>query len=315
MRILFITSTRIGDAVLSSGLLHHLIESDANPDIWVACGMPAAPLFAETPGVTRVIPLRKRGFLHHWRLLWWQAAQRRWDLVVDLRGSAIAWLLWTKKRRVLRGSDGRHRVERLASFFGIAPPPALRIAISETTRARAAMLIPSGAPVLALGPTANSRLKQWPVDRFIELTRRLISSDGPFAGARVAVFGAAKERAMAQPLLDAVPQTRLVDLVGHTDVLSAYACLTRCAFYIGNDSGLMHLAAAAGIPTLGLFGPSPERLYAPWGKHTATIRGARSYEELWGEFRAFGGKPGNLMGDLAVDDVERAVLALLEKSR
>lgn len=317
MRVLFITSTRIGDAVLSTGLLQHLIESDSHPDVWVACGVPAAPLFAETPGVKRVIPLQKKGMLGHWWHLWSRAVTRRWDLVVDLRGSAIAWLLWTKERRVLRTSpDKRHRVEQLATLLGITPPPPPKIAISEATRARAAVTIPPGAPVLALGPTANWMPKQWPADRFIELTRRLTASGGPLEGARVAVFGAEKERAMAQPLIDAIAKSRLIDLVGRVDVLNAYGCLTRCALYIGNDSGLMHLAAAAGIPTLGLFGPSPEFHYAPWGERTAWLRGTRSYDQLWAEVEAIGGKKvGNLMGDLDVDHVEQAALALLEKNR
>ena len=124
MRVLFITSTRIGDAVLSTGLLDHLIESDDHPDIWVACGVPAAPLFSETPGVKRVIPLQKKGLLGHWWYLWSRTIGRHWDLVVDLRGSAIAWLLWTKQRRVQRASsDGRHRVEQLGTLLGLTPPP------------------------------------------------------------------------------------------------------------------------------------------------------------------------------------------------
>jgi ADP-heptose:LPS heptosyltransferase len=49
----------------------------------------------------------------------------------------------------------------------------------------------------------------------------------------------------------------------------AAACLARCTIFIGNDSGLMHLAAAAGAPTLGLFGPSQASEYAPAGRRTA----------------------------------------------
>ena len=47
-----------------------------------------------------------------------------------------------------------------------------------------------------------------------------------------------------------------VDFVGVGDLALVAGCLSRCDFFIGNDSGLMHMAAAAGIPTLGLFGPS-----------------------------------------------------------
>ena len=63
---------------------------------------------------------------------------------------------------------------------------------------------------------------------------------------------------------------------------TAGACLTRCVFYVGNDSGLMHLAAASGIPTLGLFGPSQADRYAPAGRWTAYVRTRESVEELVG---------------------------------
>jgi ADP-heptose:LPS heptosyltransferase len=64
----------------------------------------------------------------------------------------------------------------------------------------------------------------------------------------------------------------LIDLVGNTDLLTAAAVLSRCALFIGNDTGLMHIAAAVGTPTLGLFGPSPVEHYAPWGPCTAAVR-------------------------------------------
>jgi ADP-heptose:LPS heptosyltransferase len=66
--------------------------------------------------------------------------------------------------------------------------------------------------------------------------------------------------------------------VGRIDLLTAYACLKHARLFIGNDSGLMHLAAAAGAPTLGLFGPSDDRLYGPWGPNARVVRGQREFE-------------------------------------
>ena len=60
MRILFITSNRIGDAVLSTGLLDHLIRTHPASRITVACGTVAAGLFAHMPNLERLIPLEKR---------------------------------------------------------------------------------------------------------------------------------------------------------------------------------------------------------------------------------------------------------------
>ena len=52
----------------------------------------------------------------------------------------------------------------------------------------------------------------------------------------------------------------------------AAACLARCALFVGNDSGLMHLAASSGAATLGLFGPTPVQEYAPAGPRAGNCR-------------------------------------------
>jgi ADP-heptose:LPS heptosyltransferase len=95
-------------------------------------------------------------------------------------------------------------------------------------------------------------------------------------------LAATHERTQAEPLLAAIPEGRRIDLVGRVDLLTAAAVLARCALFIGNDTGLMHLAAACGTPTLGLFGPSPVGRYAPWGPHAATVCTTDPSEKLFG---------------------------------
>jgi hypothetical protein len=92
------------------------------------------------------------------------------------------------------------------------------------------------------------------------------------------MLGAVGDRATAEAVRRGIARGRLIDTVGRIDLLTAYACLKRVRLFIGNDSGLMHLAAAAGAPTLGLFGPSDDRLYAPWGENARTLRGPRDFE-------------------------------------
>jgi hypothetical protein len=92
------------------------------------------------------------------------------------------------------------------------------------------------------------------------------------------MLGAAGDRPTAEAVRRGIARGRQIDTVGRIDLLTAYACLKRVRLFIGNDSGLMHLAAAAGAPTLGLFGPSDDRLYAPWGEYARTLRGPRDFE-------------------------------------
>ena len=282
VNILFVTATRIGDAVLSTGLLGHLIDRHPGARLTIAAGPVAAPLFETVPGLDRLIIVQKRRFAAHWLALYGTVATQRWDLVVDLRGSALPWLLRASDRRAMgKGDKAEHRIRQLARLFDLDPPPSPRLWIAPAHRRAAEALVPPGGPVLAIGPAANWRGKQWRAERFAALAQRLTASDGLLPGARVAVMAAAHERAQAEPLLAALPTAQIIDLIGKTDLLTAAAILRGAALFVGNDTGLMHIAAASGIPTLGLFGPSPVAQYAPWGPNAEVVHTAIPAEEMY----------------------------------
>lgn len=320
MRLLFITSNRIGDAVLSTGLLAYLIEeartAGAVPEVTVAAGPAAATLFAGVPGLARVIAIRKRKGQVHWLSLLSRVVGRRWDIVVDLRRSALAYCLRANRRLIVpKVQRPIHRVRLLAHMIGReADPPAPILWPTEAARAESARLAPEGASILALAPAANWRGKIWPAERFAALAERLCAADGPLAGARVAVLGGPGEGARAAPVLDAIPPARRIDLVGRIDLLTAAALVRRARLFVGNDSGLMHIAAAMGTPTLGLFGPSKTELYAPWGPHAAHVRTPESFEELTGGPDYDHRTTGSLMGGLTLEMVEDAARGLLNRT-
>jgi ADP-heptose:LPS heptosyltransferase len=311
-RILFITASRIGDAVLSTGLLCHLAERFPRARFTVACGAAAASLFRAAPFVERVIPMTKKKRAGHWIDLWKQTVTTPWRLVVDLRGSAMGWLVPSLSRRIIKSSwEPKHRLVHLSSVLGLTEPLAPRLWADEAARSTARSLIPDGERVLAIGPTANWGAKQWPADRFVAVMAALTSPGAMLDGARVAVFASQSERAQAQPLIDAVPSGRLIDLAdGRLDLATAYACLERCSFYLGNDSGLMHMAAAAQIPTLGLFGPSSELFYGPFGPKCQAVRGPRSFEDICHAPDFDHRSQACLMEDLASDRVIAAAESL-----
>lgn len=317
MRLLFVTSTRVGDAVLSTGILDRLIAENPGARVTVACGASAASLFEAVPGLERIIVLDKMLGSLHWMYLWTNTVGHIWDILVDLRSAPLTYLLASKKSYRMSSARGEdiHRVRLLGRVIGAEQdPPAPKIWIADRHRAAAERLIPPGGPVLAIGPTANWRGKQWRADSFAELIARLTAPDGILPGARVAIFGRDDERPMALPVIESIPQDRLLDLVGRNDLLTVYACLARSAFYIGNDSGLMHLAAASGIPTLGLFGPSQASLYAPWGPLSAHVQAKLSYDEIFPE--GFDHRnTDTLMDSLSVDRAAEAAGDLWRRAR
>ena len=296
MRVLFITATRLGDAVLSTGLLDHLLRHEPGARFTIVCGPVAAGLFERLPHRDRTIELVKRRFDAHWFELWSACAGTVWDLAIDLRGSAVTFFLPARRRRIMRG--GRrpgHRLTHLAGILDLPSPPLPTTWTNAADEARAASLLPHGRHWIGLGPTANWSGKAWPPDRFAALLERLRARDPSI---RPAVFAGPGpvERAAAQPLLDALPDA--IDLCGRLSLPEVAACLRRCSLFVGNDSGLMHLAAAAGAPTLGLFGPSRPSEYAPSGRLARVVT-------------APGPEGQGTMASITVETVEREAGLLL----
>lgn len=309
MNILFITSNRIGDAILSTGLLNYLIKKYKAPKITVAAGPLAIPLFKEMSCLDALIPFEKEAYGVHWLKLWSACVLKKWDLVVDVRGSLLSYFLFAKKRKIWRSQKDQtqHRVEALASLLELESPPCPSLWIKDVHRKKAKELLKGSRPLVAFGMGANWVGKMWRVQNFIELAQKLRNPDGPFPKCRFLLLGSPEERSLISPFLKAFKSDDVVDCVGKLDLLMVYACLKEVDFFIGNDSGLMHLSAAAGIPTLGLFGPSLVQHYRPWGERCAFVQGDHSYEELISKPNYDPKTTGTLMDSLSVDKVFQAV--------
>ncbi len=306
MDILFITSSRIGDAVLSTGLLDHIARTYPSARVTVVCGPLSAPLFEGYPNLARIIPLKKQKYNKHWIDLWKQISKQRWEIVVDLRNSAVSRVVRAEKRFVFGNhiDDKKHKVEQNASVMRLDYVPAPKLWFTEKQLKKAAELIPNGVPVIGIGPTANWLGKTWPADRFVEIIKM-------FPDKRIAVFAAPGEEEIAYEVLHSVPQERRIDVIAKGDAGVAAAALARCGFYVGNDSGLMHCAAANGVKTLGLFGPSYPHLYRPWGGHCDYARTLETYDQLIA-FKGYDPKTTpSLMTSLGVEDVKKKISKLL----
>jgi ADP-heptose:LPS heptosyltransferase len=310
--ILFITATRIGDAVLSSGLIKRLADEVPNARFTIVAGPDAAPLFTAVPNLDRIITFEKARSGGHWLRLWQEVRHTRWGLVADMRGSGISRFLSTKRRAIHRkGAQPMHKVLEAARVLKIETDPAPpHIFTSPEIEAYADELTAGDGPILALAPAANWVGKTWPVERFSRVAMRLLREPGPLQGGRLMVLGGPGDEPLARALRD-VALHRFIDLAGRVDLLTAYACLKRARLFIGNDSGAMHLAAASGVPTIGLFGPSDERLYAPWGPDTRVVRGPRSLDEIAAVDPGFSQALCHMM-DLSVERVLIAANDLLK---
>lgn len=308
MKLLFITSSRIGDAILSTGVLNHLVCKHPGMDVTVAAAPLTLPLFDSVPGLTRLIPLHKQTFKRHWVNLWRQCRSEPWDMILDIRGSVVSYFLKASERYVWKSPKAReHRVIQLGRLIGASPVPPPFLWLEPAHLQKAHSLIGGNSPVLALAPAANWVGKQWPPSAFAHVLGQFVKKHE----AKVAVFAAPQERASVQPVLDAIPENRRIDGVENLSLLEIAACLKQCQVFIGNDSGLMHMAAAVGTPTIGLFGPSDDQVYGPYCSQAPSIhwiiRTPESLEDLKKLPDFAFDAPRSFMGNLKPDTVFQAL--------
>jgi len=149
-----------------------------------------------------------------------------------------------------------------------APPPAnlplpeLVVPQSEVLNWREQMGLTADDPVVAFAPGAVGPSKRWPTARYTALAEQLTSD-----GVSVWVLGGPNERSLAAEI---AASSRARDLTGD-DLRNAILALAAADVAVSNDSGLLHVAAAVGTPTIGVFGPTSPRHWAPLNPLAAVI--------------------------------------------
>jgi ADP-heptose:LPS heptosyltransferase len=125
--------------------------------------------------------------------------------------------------------------------------------------------------VIVLHPGSGSKKKVWPVERFLELVRYLQRH----SGSRILiVLGPAEsvevQKAFERIVRDMGPAAPII--AKGLSLLGLASVMEGCGFFIGNDSGITHMAAALGVPTIVLFGPTDHKIWAPRGEKVVVVR-------------------------------------------
>jgi ADP-heptose:LPS heptosyltransferase len=254
-----------------------------------------APLFQHLPGLARVWAFpRTRGkarLKQSWPVIR-ALRQERFDRLVDFGGndrSAIVSLLCGARQRLgprwpggflgrrfcytqtLRLSTAQHislRDCQLLSAWGIAAPacPAVEIHADPELAGVAAQFLPR--PAILCHLATSQPKKEWPIAHWAEFYRRATA-----AGHEV-VFSTGispREQALLGDLKKLVPATPALPVL--PDLPTFLAVLKRARLFISGDTGPLHFAAGLGVPTIGLFGPSPAGKWAPLGKQHQALQG------------------------------------------
>jgi ADP-heptose:LPS heptosyltransferase len=264
--ILLITLSNVGDAVMTTPVMAALHHKYPHAFMDIVTDARAAPLFRHCPWRRDIILKDKQAGWRGLAVLLRRLRATRYDLVVDLRTDGLSLLLRTRRRLTRRGSRKvtghaveRHfhvirRHEQLAEI----PLPCMWISVAELDFASQAFAGLPGKRWLALGPGARGQGKRWPATRFTALAARLQAE----FDAIILLGNTAEQDSCAR--IAAELSLPCLNLAGMTDLLQASAVLQRATLFIGNDSGLGHMAAAVDTPTVTVFGPGDPLRYHPW---------------------------------------------------
>jgi len=304
MKILVRAPNWVGDAVMAIPALECMRGAQPGAEICVLARPVVAALFAGEPFADRILRYEfrdtHRGWLGRERLAR-ELRRERFDVAVLLQNAfEAAWLAWRARipERIGYARDGRgplltrairvprreeiptHESQyyleflRRAGWIEDRPSiPSIRLQVPLQAREAAeSRLRQAGAREnawrCAIAPGASyGAAKCWPPERFAVLADRLISE----CDADVIFFGTSDEKDIATRICRAM-KARVVSLVGETSAHDLAALFATCSVFIGNDSGAMHVAAAAGLPVVGIFGPTDPQGTAPVTEQFTLVR-------------------------------------------
>ncbi|MEZ6234836.1 MAG: glycosyltransferase family 9 protein [Phycisphaerales bacterium] len=337
-RILLIRPSALGDVCRSVPVLTTLRAAfpQARIDWLVQDAFAAAiehhPALTSAIGFPRkafaggITPARIAAFLEWAGCL----AEPGYDLVVDVQGLARSALLgWMSGAACRVGEAGAregapllytrrvpvpgewHTVDRMLGVvcagLGIAPAVDMRLHTDAHSRERAKELVGSRDRYVLLAPTSRWAAKRWPADRFAALAARLLED----AGASIVVVGGRDERDQCGPLLElAARDSRVVDLVGRTDIATLMALIERATLVVANDSAALHMGVGFDRPCVGLFGPTRVDLVGPYRRERDVIQRLQPGDDPNHKRDA----NAAMMARITVDEVEAACVDRLGTS-
>jgi heptosyltransferase-2 len=271
MRLLVIRFSSLGDCTLLCPFLDHVKQHGAT-EVTVVTKQVYAELFSAATGVDRIVALDTRG---GWRALRQVIdACGETEVVIDAHNTIRSRIV----ARGLGGADARfekHYRQRLGLIWLKRPadiptisqcysnlgeavgfPPMTRAAggleIPAPVRTRVAALLDHiDGDYLAIAPGSRWAMKRWGADKFLQLVQHVARE----YGYHVVLVGDKSDAPLTGDIASALG-SGVTDLAGRTSVLESAAAIRRAVAFVGNDSGLMHLAEAVGVPVVALFGPT-----------------------------------------------------------
>lgn len=265
--ILFITLSNIGDVILTTPALESLHKQYPSAVIDIVCDKRSSILFRYCPYIDRLILKEKRSGWRGLLKLILQLRKRKYDLAVDLRTDGLLILIQSKIKIFklsnhstlnMHSADKHH--SSLRKHIRV-PIPDSRIWLSNKEQDFANLVFKDKSRVLTIGLGASSSEKIWPAESYA-----LLANSIKHFFDEVLLVGNQQDAKLATTFKEKC-QLPVTDFCGKLDLLESAALIEKSLFFIGNDSGLGHIANAVRVRSFTIFGIGQPKRYAPWNKN------------------------------------------------
>ncbi|MBI1871242.1 MAG: glycosyltransferase family 9 protein [Chlamydiae bacterium] len=273
-KILFVSLSNIGDAILTTPSLDLVHRFFPKAEVTVMVGPRAREIFEHHPSMTRLILYDKHAGLKEKLKLILQLKDECYDLVIDLKQTLLPFLIQPKfSTPLFRKKMDQHAALRHLSYLkriGIVGSCDFILPDVEQYREKVdTLLVKNGVDVaskyVVIHPGAASFLKRWELINFLKLAHELREKNK----IQVVIAGASSDQNEFEKVF---PKKLWPNLVGELSLMELGALLTRAEFLIAHDSGPMHLAAALKTRVLAIFGPTDPKIYGPFGPSHRIVR-------------------------------------------
>ncbi len=277
MKILIISHSRIGDTILATGLINFIIEKHQNSSITVVTSTISKDIFIDMPRLERLIIVDKQKYAKHWIKIWNSVKNNKWDLIVDLRSSFLSYLLEATERKIFKGNKTEHVIEQYSKFLNLDYKIFPKIWANNEKYKNILKEKKISDKFICVAPISAWQGKDWPIDKYFKLF-----NDSLFSDYEIVILGASNKASDITKIkhLKESLSSKVSNLMNRADMIETFFILRSSKLFIGSDSSNMHLSSAAGIPTIGLFGPTDDRIYGPIGKNNFIIRTKTSFKDL-----------------------------------
>lgn len=295
-KILIVNVNWLGDAILTTPVFKALKRQLPSSYLACMCTARVKEVFEDNPYIDEVIVFDEKSIQNNiikkLRFIYW-LKNKKFDIVFLIHRSFtrafICYLAGIKRRigydrfknfliltkRIKKPSGSMHRQQYYLYLFkamGVVfdnetPEFFIKNSTQNKIKELLSPIRKEHNSLIGMNPSANWVLKRWPADYYAKLADKLVTN----FNAAIVFIGAQKDKTVVEEVIQNMKE-KAYDFSGKTTLKELGALLSELNLFVSNDSGPAHLAAALGINTLVIFGPTSTQITSPKGKSVTILK-------------------------------------------